>query len=66
MGNNCFLHQPYVRIFYLMNNLCLQKHIDTKADITVSCVPMDDRYKIDLSSRLDNLFSVNPNPICVL
>jgi hypothetical protein len=22
----------------------LQKHIDTNADITVSCVPMDDRY----------------------
>lgn len=24
--------------------LCLQKHIDSNADITVSCVPMDDRY----------------------
>ena len=24
--------------------LCLQKHIGTNADITVSCVPMDERY----------------------
>lgn len=66
MGNNCFLHQPYVPIFFLMSDLCLQKHIDSNADITVSCVPMDDRYEIDLSSQLDSLFSAKPDPICVL
>lgn len=29
-----------------------QKHIDTNADITVSCIPMDDRYACNISSVL--------------
>ena len=39
---------PVIRFLKLMVILTwgyqLQKHIDTNADITVSCLPMDDRY----------------------
>lgn len=43
--------------FNLVSDLvtCLQKHIDANADITVSCVPMDNRYVFDLSFQLFQL-----------
>lgn len=31
---------------YYLSKLCLQKHVDSNADITVSCIPMDDRFVI--------------------
>ncbi|KAJ6708850.1 GLUCOSE-1-PHOSPHATE ADENYLYLTRANSFERASE LARGE SUBUNIT 3 CHLOROPLASTIC [Salix koriyanagi] len=47
---------------YRMNYMeFVQKHIDTNADITVSCVPMDDRYLKYLYVILHGLVAVSGN-----
>lgn len=50
-------------ITYLSKS-CLQKHVDSNADITVSCIPMDDRFVISYFSPKFYSNYVDASKIC--
>lgn len=46
------VHSKPINLYFTSKWICLicglQKHKDSGADITISCVPMDERYMLSL------------------